>query len=98
MAASDLSAVQTPLEFMTALRDYHELRGKPGRRLMAIRCRQAYTATPIREALAADVLPKLAMLRAILAGVQATPDGQAAFVNAWHRLATASLDAELTGG
>jgi hypothetical protein len=98
MIAGRLSGAGTSLAFMECLRDYHAHRGKPGSRLMAIRCRQACTATPIREALAADVLPNLKMLHAILDGLLAGPADYAAFVRAWHRLAGASLDAGLTGG
>ena len=92
MAAPDLTEVQTPAEFMGALRDYRALRGKPGYRIMADRCHQAYTATPLRDALIADDLPHLPMLRAILDGLQATQPDHAAFIRAWHRLT------ELTGG
>lgn len=89
---TDLSGVETPAAFMAALRDYRALRGKPGYRLMAQRCGQARTASPIREALVADELPKLDTLRAILEGLQARPADVAAFTQAWHRLAGVSLD------
>ena len=95
VTAAYLSTVETPAAFMEILRDFHVLRGKPGSRRMAIRCGQAYTATPIASALAADTLPNLKMLRAILNGLLASPADQAAFDRAWHKL---SLAAELTGG
>ena len=86
MAAADLTEVQTPAAFMTALRVYRALRGKPGYRLMAERCHQARTATPLRDALISDDLPHLGMLRAILDGLQASQPDHAAFLRAWHRL------------
>ena len=77
MTAPDLAEVQTPAAFMAALRDYRELRAlriKTGFRQMAARCKHAYTATPLRDALIADDLPHLAMLRAILsASARSTP-------------------------
>jgi hypothetical protein len=94
---TDLAEAETPAAFMDALRDYHALRGKPGSRLMAIRAGQRYTATPIREALAADILPKPEMLRAILDGLHATPADRAAFTQAWYRLAGFPATAELAG-
>jgi hypothetical protein len=95
MAVPDLSEVQTPAAFMSALRDYRALRGKPGYRVMAERCRQARTASPIREALIADELPNLKTLRAILDGLKAGPDDQAEFEHAWGQLNAAAV---LTGG
>ena len=95
--AADLSDVHTPAQFMTALRNYRALRGKPGFRLMAERCKQAKTATPIREALVSDDLPHPGTLAAILEGLQAGPRDRDAFTAAWHRLA-ASLAAVPTGG
>lgn len=101
MAAPDLTEVQTPVEFMAALRDYRASRPpriKTGYRHMAIRCGQARTATPLREALIADDLPNLKTLRAILDGLEASQPDHAAFIRAWHRLAEADLAAALTGG
>lgn len=92
---TDLSGVETPAAFMAALRDYRALRGKPGYRLMAQRCGQARTASPIREALVADDLPGIETLRAILEGLQARTADRDAFTQAWQRL---SLAADLTGG
>ena len=86
MAAPDLTEVRTPEQFMVVLRDYREQRGKPGYRVMAQRCGQAKTATPIQMALASDDLPKLDTLRAILDGLQASQPDHAAFIRAWHRL------------
>ena len=91
----DPSQAQTPFQFQDALRTYRLWCGAPSFRKMAIRCRHAKTASPLREALVADDLPKLDVLRAILEGLEASPRDRELFIQAWERL---SLAAEPAGG
>jgi len=91
----DPSQAQTAFQFMDCLRTYRLWCGAPSFRKMAIRCRHAKTASPLREALVADDLPKLDVLQAILEGLEAPPRDRELFIQAWQRL---SLAADLTGG
>ena len=91
----DPSQAQTPFQFQDALRTYRLWCGAPSYRRMAEQCHQAKTASPIRDALLSDDLPRLETLSAILEGLQASMADRDAFSDAWYRLGAA---AELTGG
>lgn len=86
----DPASVQTPAQFMNALRTYRLWAGNPSYRVMehiiSQQCPQKYGSSTLHTALKSDALPSLQLVRAVLTACGARPAQVGHFVSAWRRL------------
>jgi hypothetical protein len=89
----DPAAVQTPAQFMDAMRMYRVWAGKPSYRVMERQCGRSFAASTICTALQSNHLPSLNMVRAIIIACGGSEKDQIAFAAAWRRLTMPQADA-----
>jgi hypothetical protein len=90
----DPTAIETPAEFMDALRKYRLWAGNPSLRRMQSQCGNRFAASTICTALKGSDLPSQDMTDAIIVGCGGRQGDREEFATAWRRLAFSQRDAD----
>jgi hypothetical protein len=80
----DPLTARTAAEFMEILRRYRAWSGDPSWRSMAMRSGQVRVHSTMHAAMHSDLLPRLDLVRAVIAGCGGSHDDIRAFVTAWR--------------
>jgi hypothetical protein len=94
----DPLAARTPSEFIEALRRYRVWAGEPSFHSMAARSGRSVSEATMHAALNRAVLPRLAIVDAIIAGCGGTDEDRKSFATAWRRIQLGTTGRSSQGG
>jgi hypothetical protein len=82
----DPLTAKTPAEFMVSLRQFRAWAGNPSLRAMSDQSNPHVSAATLATALSREVLPKLAVVEAVITACGGSEDDQRRFAAGWRRL------------